>query len=290
MERMRPSAAEPTPRMRPVTTLHAVVEGSLGTETPTVLIHGVGSDLMRWNPVIGPLAAKGTVVRYDLRGHGASVKPAGPYDIGDLVADHVRLMSELGIAKANIVGFSLGGLIAQAIALGHPDMVDKLVILSAVAGRTESQRAAVLDRLRAVEAGGPAVVADSGARWYTDDFREKHPDIVRAHLERFVKNDPAAYAAAFQVLATTDLIDELHRITAPTLIMTGALDVGSPPEMAGAMNERIKGSRLVVVEGVKHAIFEEAADVVASTIRDFLHPSQEDPRVSPSHLAISSGD
>jgi pimeloyl-ACP methyl ester carboxylesterase len=199
------------------------------------------------------------------------MKPAGPYNIGDFVADHVRLMSELGIARANIVGFSLGGLIAQATALRHPDMVEKLVILSAVAGRTESQRAAVLDRLRAVEAGGPAFVAGGGSRWYTDGFRAKHPDIVRAHLERFVKNDPAAYAAAFRVLATTDLIDELHRITAPTLIMTGALDVGSPPEMAEAMNKRITGSQLVVVEGVKHAIFEEAADIVATTIRDFLH-------------------
>ncbi|MFC5745756.1 alpha/beta fold hydrolase [Actinomadura rugatobispora] len=294
MERMRPSASEPAQGTLPATTLHTVVDGAPGAGTPTVLIHGVGSDLARWDPVIGPLADKGTVVRYDLRGHGTSPKPAGPYDIADFVADHVGLMAELGIARANIVGFSLGGLIAQAVALRHPGLVGRLVILSAVAGRTAAQRAAALARLRAVETGGPAVVADGGERWYTDDFRKKNPGVVRAHLDRFRRNDPAAYAAAFRVLATTDLIDELHRITAPTLIMTGALDVGSPPEMSRAMHERIAGSRLVVVEGVKHAVFEEAAGIVAATVRDFLHPPGEGPRVPPSGRppgrAVARGD
>ncbi|MBF8187690.1 alpha/beta fold hydrolase [Nonomuraea sp. K274] len=272
-----------------MTTLHAVVDGPPDAVTPTMLIHGVGSDLTRWDPVVAPLAANGTVVRYDLRGHGASMKPPGPYDIADFVADHMRLMSELGIERANVVGFSLGGLIAQAVALRHPDVVEKLVILSAVAGRTEEQRAAALERLRAVEDGGPALVADGGARWYTDDFRARHPEVVRAHLERFVRNDPAAYTAAFRVLATTDLIDELHRITAPTLVMTGSLDVGSPPAMAEAMHDRIPGSRLMIVEGVKHAILEEAPDVVATTIRDFLHPQGDSP-VPPSRPATTSGD
>lgn len=256
--------------------LHVLVTGRLDGDIPTVLIHGVGSDLTRWDGVAAALLTQGPVVRYDLRGHGTSQKPPGPYSLGDFVSDHVKLMSELRIGRANVVGFSLGGLIAQKIALDHPETVGKLVIISAVAGRTATQRAAALERLHAVEKGGPALVADGGDRWYTDAFRTEHPGVVRAHLERFRANDPDAYAAAFRVLATTDLVDELHRISAPTLIMTGSLDVGSPPQMAERMHERIAGSRLVIVDGVKHAIFEEAPERVAASIGAFLHPPHED--------------
>ncbi|MEW2508222.1 alpha/beta fold hydrolase [Amycolatopsis sp. NPDC047767] len=250
--------------------LHVVVEGELGSATPTVLIHGVGSDLLRWDPVVAPLREVGPVVRYDLRGHGQSPKPPGPYQLADFVDDHRRLMASLGINRANVVGLSLGGLIAQSIALTDPASVAHLVILSAVAGRTPRQQEAVLKRLRVVEEGGPAAVADGGERWYTEKFRTAHPEVVDAHLARFGANDPAAYAAAFRVLATNDLVDDLHRIDAPTLIMTGALDVGSPPEMAREMHRRIQGSRLVIVDDIKHSILEEAHAEVAAAIREFL--------------------
>lgn len=253
--------------------LHVVMDGPSGGATPTVLIHGVGSDLIRWDPVVGALASQARVVRYDLRGHGASDKPSGPYHLEDFVADHLRVLAEAGVTRANVVGFSLGGLIAQAIALRHPDSVDRLAILGAVAGRTEAQRAAVLARLQLVESGGPRAVADGGARWYTDEFRARRPEVVRRHHERFVRNDPAAYAAAFRVLATTDLIDELAQITAPTLVMAGSLDVGSPPEMAQAMHSRIRGSQLRIVDGVKHAMLEEAPEAVATALSDFLYPN-----------------
>ncbi|MFI6344329.1 alpha/beta fold hydrolase [Streptomyces sp. NPDC050560] len=256
----------------PAITPHHVVEGRSGGGVPTVLIHGVGSDLGRWDAVAAALAPYGPVVRYDLRGHGASPRPPGPYTIDDFAADHMALMARLGIRRAHVAGFSLGGLIAQKVALDHPESVDRLVVISAVAGRTPEQREAVRKRLEAVEEGGPGLVADGGARWYTDRFRAEHPEVVRAHLDRFRGNDPAAYAAAFRVLATTDLVDELPGITAPTLVMTGSLDVGSPPAMAEAMHARIAGSRLLIVPGVKHAIFEEAPRTVADAVTGFLHP------------------
>lgn len=257
----------------PKVQLHVSVEGDLGGGVPTVLIHGVGSDSSRWDAVASALVQDGPVVRYDLRGHGLSDKPAGPYSIEDFVADHVALMHRLGIVRANLVGFSLGGLIAQAVTLRHPQSVARAVFISAVAGRTSEQRRAVLERLRMVETGGPQLVADGGERWYTATYRAEHPDIVRAHMRRFRSNDAGAYAAAFRVLATTDLIDELHAINVPTLVMTGSLDVGSTPDMARAMHKRIAGSQLVIVEGVKHAIFEEAPQAVIGAVRPFLRDS-----------------
>ncbi|MER6976970.1 alpha/beta fold hydrolase [Streptomyces carpinensis] len=253
--------------------VHHRLDGEPGDAVPTVLVHGVGSDLDRWSFVASALARHGQVVRYDLRGHGNSPKPAGPYEIDDFVADHIALMDKLGIERANVIGMSLGGLIAQAVTLRHPERVRRAGFICAVAGRTPEQRQAVLARLRTVEEGGPMLVADSGTRWYTDRFRADHPEVVEAHMKRFLSNDPAAYAAAFRVLATTDLLDELHAIAVPTLIMTGALDVGSPPEMSRAMHERIPHSRLIIVDDVKHAILEEAPHTVADALAAFLyHP------------------
>lgn len=251
--------------------VHHRLDGDLGEAVPTMLIHGVGSALGRWDLVAATLSRHAPVVRYDLRGHGRSPKPAGPYEITDFVEDHVALMDKLGIERAHVVGMSLGGLIAQAVTLRHPERVVRAGFIAAVAGRTPEQREAVRARLRSVEEGGPASVADSGARWYTDRFRAEHPEVVEAHMRRFAVNDPAAYAAAFRVLATTDLIDELHTITAPALIMTGALDVGSPPAMSRAMHERLPNSQLIIVDGVKHAILEEAPHTVADALAGFLY-------------------
>jgi pimeloyl-ACP methyl ester carboxylesterase len=264
------------------TNLHTTVEGSDLPGIPTILIHGVGSESDRWEPVAKELRACGPVVRYDLRGHGRSMRPPGPYELADFVSDHVRLMEELGIERANVVGFSLGGLIAQAIALAHPQMVEKLVIISAIAGRTAEQKKAVLERLKTVEVKGPKEIAVDGAsRWYTEEFRKKNPDVVKQHVERFASNDPAAYAAAFRVLATNDLVDQLSAIKASTLIITGSEDVGSPPEMAAAMHERIASSRLVVIDGVKHALLEEVPEKLTTEIKRFLSTWPEDLETSP---------
>lgn len=258
--------------------VHHRRDGHRGDAIPTMLVHGVGSDLGRWDFVASRLSRHAPVVRYDLRGHGRSPKPAGPYEIADFVDDHIALMDRLGVERAHVVGMSLGGLIAQAVTLRHPERVVRAGFICAVAGRSPAQREAVLARLRKVEEDGPASVADSGARWYTDSFRAAHPEVVEAHMRRFVANDPAAYAAAFRVLATTDLLEELHTITAPALIMTGALDVGSPPEMSRAMHERIPRSQLIIVDGVKHAILEEAPNTVADALAGFLYDGTDSRR------------
>lgn len=255
--------------------LSYTVEGADRSGTPTVFLHGVGSRSEVWRRVLELMDHHGPVVTYDLRGHGTSGRPPGPYHLDDFAADHLRLLDRLGIERANVVGFSLGGLIAQAIAIARPDTVEKLAILSAVAGRTDAERAAVRQRLATVEREGPRGVAAQGPdRWYTRRFQQRSPEAVARHLERFLANDPAAYAAAFRVLAENDLADRLTEIKAPTLVMTGADDVGSPPHMARLMAERISDSELVIVEDVKHGILEELPQRVAAELSSFLSPAR----------------
>jgi 3-oxoadipate enol-lactonase len=264
--------------------LHVAMANEDGPGIPTVLIHGVGSELSVWDRVLESLPLSSPIVRYDLRGHGRSQRPPGPYSLENFVDDHVVLMQKLGITRANVVGFSLGGLIAQAVALRHPDTVERLVIIGAVAGRSDAEKEAVLSRLRVVEDDGLEAIASGGAtRWYTEDFRTRHPEVVERHMQRFTANDPRAYAAAFRVLATNDLLPDLHEIQVPTLIMTGSEDVGSPPRMARAMHASIADSELVIIDGVKHAVLEETPDKVAGEIARFL---SSEPGLHPAGLGV----
>jgi pimeloyl-ACP methyl ester carboxylesterase len=239
--------------------------------TPLVLIHGVGDRMAGWDGVVAALRGDRPVVRYDLRGHGDSPRTPGPYELGDFVADHVGLLAQLGIERAHVAGFSLGGMISQAVALARPETVDRLAIMGAVAGRTPAESARVLERLAVLEREGPAGMAQVSAdRWYTPEFIARRPEVVERQLRELAANDPETYVASYRVLARNDLGDELHRIAAPTLVLTGDGDVGSPPRMSELMGERIPDSQVRILRGVKHGALVEVPELVARELDAFL--------------------
>src|SRR5436305_47487 len=119
-----------------------------------VLLHGVGSNLDSWDFVVPALASDFTILRFDLRGHGQSDKPPGPYALRDFVDDTRALMLENSMSTASIAGISFGGMIAQDFAVSYPQMLDRLVVISAVAGRTPEVRARLKARADALETGG----------------------------------------------------------------------------------------------------------------------------------------
>src|SRR5262245_47970920 len=112
------------------------------------LVHGVGADLRSWDEVAKRLKHNFTVVRLDLRGHGQSERIAGPCILDDFASDVRRVWDQNNIARTHLAGFSLGGLIAQSLALSDPGRIDRLAILSAVAGRTVEERERVVARLK----------------------------------------------------------------------------------------------------------------------------------------------
>lgn len=236
-----------------------------------VLVHGVSNRLETWDGVVEALGGRWRTLRYDMRGHGASAKPPEPYSIGDFVADLSGLMDAVGIDKASLAGFSLGGLVAQGFALDHPDRLDRLVLLSTVAGRNAQERERVLARLEIVADGIPgAHFRNSVQRWFTEEFQRNHPEVID-ELEALNKqNDPKAYAAAYAVLAQTDFAKRLHEIVAPTLVVTGEEDQGSNPRMARLIHERIENSQLEILPRLRHSILVEAPDLVAGLISGFL--------------------
>ena len=235
-----------------------------------VLIHGVGSTRQSWDGVVERLSGYQTL-RYDLRGHGESGKPAGPYSLDDFVADLAALLDHLSIDRGHVVGFSLGGLIAQGFALAHPGRVTRLGLISTVAGRTEEERERVRVRLEMVQGGIPgAHFRKSMDRWFTPAFQAANPDLIDRLETVNQGNDPKAYAAAYRVLAESDLADRLPEITAETLVMTGGDDFGSNPRMARLMHERIPNAELKILAGLRHSILNEAPHIVAAALGDFL--------------------
>lgn len=246
--------------------IHFVAEG----QGPVVtLVHGVGSSLNSWDDVAEKLAPTFTVVRLDLRGHGRSEPITGGCSLADLASDVRRVWDRLGIDKSHLAGFSLGGLIAQWLALSDPERIERLAIISAVAGRTPEEREKVIRRLELLKQGGIAAIAEAAEeRWFTLEYRTAHPERVRQRMAELLANDPQSYAAAYTVFATSDLGNRLAEIAHPTLVVTGEHDVGSTPRMARMMHEHIAGSSLVILPGFRHSVLAEASDTIAALLID----------------------
>jgi pimeloyl-ACP methyl ester carboxylesterase len=241
-----------------------------GSGPPLTLVHGVGASLESWDAIAEPLARRYRVVRLDLRGHGQS-SPIESCRLEDFLDDVSLVLDTLGIARTHLAGFSLGGMIAQAYALAHAQRIDRLAFISAVAGRTEQERANVQARARKVrEEGIASVVAAAEDRWFTEGFRKKYPEVVARRLEELKANDHSSYAAAYTVFAEGDLGSRLHQIRHPTLVVTGEHDVGSSTRMARFMHAAIPGSRLHILPGLKHSVLLEAPAEIARLLLDFL--------------------
>jgi (E)-2-((N-methylformamido)methylene)succinate hydrolase len=241
-----------------------------GSGPPLTLVHGVGASLESWDAIAERLARRYRVVRLDLRGHGRS-SPIESCRLEDFLDDLSLVLDTLGIARTHLAGFSLGGMIAQAYALAHAQRIDRLALISAVAGRTEQERASVQARARKVrEEGIASVAAAAEDRWFTEGFRKKYPEVVARRLEELKANDHRSYAAAYTVFAEGDLGSRLHQIRHPTLVVTGEHDVGSNTRMARFMHEAIPGSRLHILPGLKHSVLLEAPAEIARLLLDFL--------------------
>ena len=251
------------------TAIRYVVEGA---GPPIMLIHGVGSNLESWEAIAALLVPHYRVIRLDLRGHGRSGRIT-TCTLQDFVDDALLVLDAQRVISTHFVGFSLGGMIAQAFVLQHPARVDRLAFISAIAGRTPAERDAVLGRAKKVREDGIASVADAAdQRWFTDAFRAANPDLIRKRLEELKANDHASYAAAYEVFATGDLGDRIRAIRHKTLIVTGENDIGSNQRMARFMHESIPGSRLEFLPGLRHSVLLEAPGTIARLLLEHLEP------------------
>ncbi|ULM97697.1 alpha/beta hydrolase [Peribacillus frigoritolerans] len=263
------------------TALHG--KGSLhyeekGIGQSLIFIHGVGLDLTMWEKQVEDLSKHFRVIAYDMVGHGGSGHPPGPYSLSQFVEQLAGLMNHLRIEKSHIIGFSMGGMVAQAFALKYPDKVKTLTIMNAVANRTKEQRNAVLKRVEEVKRTGPlATIEPAIKRWFNLEFMDLQEEIVSKIRERLQTNDAVSYLAAYTLFATADeeLWPQIQQINIPTQIITGEHDLGSNPEMARQMHEMIVGSELMIVPNMRHMLPIEGAKIVNEAIRSFIERQKQ---------------
>ena len=242
-----------------------------GSGTPLVLIHGVGASAESWGRVAERLSPRFDILRPDLRGHGGSARIDAPITIDTFAEDMLRVMDEAGVEKAHLAGFSLGGLITQRLAVGWPDRFDRIAILSAVAGRTEEERAKVVARLQMIRDGGmTAITGAARDRWFTAAFAKENEALIRQRIAELEAVHVPSYLEAYRVFGQTELVQTLDRIRHRTLVLTGECDVGSNPRMSETMHRLIPESELQILPGLKHSILLEAPDLIADRLLSFF--------------------
>jgi pimeloyl-ACP methyl ester carboxylesterase len=236
-----------------------------------LLIHGVGGDSGNWGAVAEQLRTRFDLIAIDLRGHGKSDFITGSVNAHELARDAVQVLEEAGVAKCRVAGFSLGGTVALALTLDFPERVDRLAVIGTVCGRTPEERARALARVEFLKEHGTAAIAEANReRWFTDEFRNAHPDIVERRVAQVKACDPASYLHAFTVFCTADFEHRLHEIHVPTLIVTGEHDLAATPRMARLMGERIGESKVHVLAGLRHSLLIEAPHQVGALLEAFL--------------------
>ena len=266
----RPPALYGTMRDRINAGTHFRIDG----DGPTVmLIHGVGLDLDMWAAQASALAARYTVIRYDMLGHGASAKPSGALHLASLVAQLDMLHGYFRLGRSVVVGFSMGALVARAFAAAHGERLAGLVLLNGVYDRSPAERDSILERLRQGETDGPNSLIEAAlGRWFSPGFRAAAPDTVAAVVDRLRANDPRNFLAAYRTFAEADdaAAGLIPTLPCPTLVATGEDDRGSTPAMATALAAAIEGAECHVLPGLAHLAPIEGADRVNALLLDFL--------------------
>ncbi|CKG96642.1 alpha/beta hydrolase [Mycolicibacterium smegmatis] len=231
-----------------------------------VLLHGVGLDHSVWDTVAALLADRFEVIAPDLPGHGKR-PPAPP---GVTLADLADGMASAIPAGSHLVGFSLGALVAQHLAIHRPELVASLTSVASVCRRTPEERAQVLTRLDTAATDIRASSVASLRRWY--DGTSVALDQVARTEAMLLAIDPDSFLNCYRVFATADaeIAPLLERITVPALAVTGSDDPGSTPEMSRRLATAIPHCRMHIIPGARHMLPVQCPRELADTITAFL--------------------
>jgi pimeloyl-ACP methyl ester carboxylesterase len=242
-----------------------------GAGRPLLLVPGIPAIASDWAPLAEPLSASRRVIAYDNRGSGATTVTAAPYTTAGLAADAVALLDALGIERADVFGMSLGGMIAQELALGWPERVDRLVLGCTHCGLAHAEP--------------PAREAGRAFAMETDDWAERMtalagfafaPGVDGEFLDRFIQKksadvqEPEGYRGQIAAVLAHDSYARLPELAHPTLILTGDSDRVIPAPSSDVLHERIPGSRLEVVADAGHLFFLERPEETLRLLDEFL--------------------
>lgn len=228
-----------------------------------VLSHALGCHLGMWDEVTALLQDRYTVLRYDQRGHGQSERTTAPYSIDDMADDAATLIREVVPGPVHFAGLSLGGMVAQALAVRHPTLVKSIVIANSTDYYDEAARTMWHARVQTVRMQGMAAITEGALqRWFTPEFRADpirgaaRVQALRSELELC---DAATYAASCAAVAGIDFRASNPRIACPTLVIAGERDEATPPAMSQAIAAAIPCTRLATLQAAHLSAVEQPA-------------------------------
>jgi len=249
--------------------LHYTIDGSQG---PWItLSHSLACNMSAWDEQVELLKNDFRVLRFDTRGHGRSSAPAGPYTLEQLAQDVDGLFMHLGITQTHWLGISMGGMIGQTYALAHPSVFQSLILADSTSRRPANAASMWGERIRlAQNEGMQALLESTLARWFTEGYRKSHPEVMARIGKGILETPVNGFCGCCDAISKIDLLDRLHEIKCPTLIMVGEHDHGTPPEMSRQMHEQIAGSEWVVIPNAAHIASIEQASFFNAQILKFL--------------------
>jgi len=244
----------------------------LGDGPPLLLIQGLGYGGRGWGPLLDLLAEDFSVAAFDNRGFGGSDVPPGPYTVGELVEDARAVLDAARFERAHIVGASLGGMIAQELALAHPERVDRLVLACTTPGGLRSYPMPAKTVSLMLEA--PKLPPEVALRRFVENALGQggSAELVGRIVAYRIANPPDPGGWQFQAAAsaTHDTLDRIGGIAAPTLVVHGTEDAVVDSRNAELLVERIAGARLELLPGCGHLLFWEEPERFATLVKAFL--------------------
>ncbi len=248
-----------------------------GQGDPLLLIGGFTMVKEAWTYQVEGLSKRFRVITFDNRGVGQSTVPQEPFSISDMAKDALGLLDALGVSSANIFGISMGGLIAQSMALEQPQKVKKMALGCTTHGGKEAVAPAPRVMELMAKAADPCLSPEEAVRMrvpilFGDRFLEEEPIRLEQWIAGAVKHAPTAQGAALQMKALSrfNVRERLQEISCPVLVITGSLDRMMDPENSRLLAQRIPGARLYVVQGAGHLFFVERPQEVNQVLMDFF--------------------
>jgi 3-oxoadipate enol-lactonase len=241
-----------------------------GEGQPLLLIHGLGSSARDWEYQVAEFSESYEVITFDLRGHGQSDKPAGPYSIAMFAADTVGLLRGLGIDRAHVVGLSLGGGVAFQLAVDAPSLLKSLTIVNSspeLLIRTFKDQLTVWQRIAIVKLLGMRKMGEVLSKRLF--IKPEHESLRQIFVTRWAENDQRAYLHAMRALVGWSVAAQIGSIGCPTLVIAADQDY-TPISIKEEYAAKIPGARLVVISDSRHATPVERPQEFNLVLKKFL--------------------
>jgi 3-oxoadipate enol-lactonase len=242
---------------------------SSGASPALLLLNALGTNHRIWDGVLGALRFGGPILRSDMRGHGLSEVGDTPYQVESLAADALALLDHFGLESVVVCGLSVGGLVAQELAVSAPTRV-KAAVLCGTAARIGT-REGWQSRMDQVRASGIVSITDSVmSRWFGPLYRSLEADAVRGYRCMLERTPTEGYLATLHALCEADLSDRVRHVRVPVLVVSGELDQATPPGAGLELAGLFPAARFELLEGASHMMSVEKPRELAGLIDSFL--------------------